>query len=137
VESESFGLFCPELANTLEGRQPSQTLKALGKVVGIKKRGEVRTKTAVRLVVEPADCRVLDGPIHPFDLAVGPGVIELGEAVVDAELGACQVKSVGSERLLSGEQLLDFSHIPAAFRRRELKAVVPSQREVMTERLLL
>ena len=30
------------------------------------------------------DGRVLDGAVHPFDLPVGPGMIDLGEAMLDA-----------------------------------------------------
>src|SRR4029453_12115042 len=41
VESESFGHFCPELANTLKGSQASETLKALREVVGIEERGKL------------------------------------------------------------------------------------------------
>jgi hypothetical protein len=35
AESESFGLLCPELANTLKGSQASETLEALREVVGV------------------------------------------------------------------------------------------------------
>src|SRR4029453_15050935 len=124
VESESFGHFCPELANTLKGSQASETLKALREVVGIEERGDMRAKAAVRLVVEPPDRRVLDGSIHSFDLAIRPGVVELGEAMVDAELGAGQIKGVGTEGLPVREQKLDLPNPPTALRWRELKPVV-------------
>ena len=44
--------------------------------------------------------------------------------MVDAVLGAGQVKGVGPEGLLTGEQLLNLPDPPAALRRRELKPVV-------------
>lgn len=39
---------------------------------------------AVAVVVEASDSSVLDGSVHPLDLAVGPRVVDLGEAVLDA-----------------------------------------------------
>jgi hypothetical protein len=72
AESESFRLLCPQLANTLKGSQASETLEALREVVGVEERGEMRAKAVVRFVVEPPDCGVLDGSVHPFDLTVRP-----------------------------------------------------------------
>jgi hypothetical protein len=127
VESESFGLFCPELTNPLEGRQASKALEALREVVRIEERGQMCAKATVRVVVEPPNRGVLDGSVHPFDLAVRPGVVELGEAMVDAKLGARQIKGVGSEGPPSRQQLLNVLDTPAALRRCELKPVVPSE----------
>ena len=39
----------------------------------------------VGLVVIPSDGRLLQRSVHPFDLAVGPGVVGPGETVLDAE----------------------------------------------------
>ena len=128
VESESFGLLCPELANSLEGSQTLETLQALGEVVGIEECGEMRAKAAMRLVVEASDGGVLDGSVHPFDLPVRPGMVELGEAMLDAELSAGQIKGVGTEGLAAREQLLNLADAPATLRRRELKAVVRQNR---------
>ncbi len=38
----------------------------------------------VVVVVEAFDSGFLDGPIHPLDLPVGPGMLDLGQAVSDA-----------------------------------------------------
>jgi hypothetical protein len=59
IESESFRLLCPELANALEGSQASKTLQALREVVSVEERGEMRAQAGMRLVVEPADRGVL------------------------------------------------------------------------------
>jgi hypothetical protein len=80
------------------------------------------------LVVEPTDGRVLDGPVHPFDLPVGPRVIELREAMLDAMLGAGEVERVGTEGAGSGEHLPNFLDAPAAMRRREVKSIVREHR---------
>jgi len=39
IESESFGLLCPELTNPLKGCEASKALKAFREVVRIEKRG--------------------------------------------------------------------------------------------------
>ena len=67
---------------------------------------------------------VLEGAVHPFDLAVGPRMIEFCEAMVDAVLGAGQVKRVGTKALMTGEQLLKLCDRPTTMWRGELKAVV-------------
>ena len=36
-------------------------------------------------VVITLHCSVLDGAIHAFDLAIGPGMIDLGQAMPDAQ----------------------------------------------------
>jgi hypothetical protein len=84
VEAESFGLLCPELADSLERSQASETLEALREVVGIKERGKMPAKTVMRLVVEAPHRGVLDGTVHPFDLPVRPGMVKLGEAMLNA-----------------------------------------------------
>jgi hypothetical protein len=40
------------------------------------------------VVVVAFDGRVLEGSVHPFDLTVGPGMVDLGEAVLDVVLAA-------------------------------------------------
>ena len=99
IQSESLGLLCPELTNPLERREPAKALEALRKVVRIEEGGQMRAKARMGGVEEPADGCVLDGAIHPFDLAVGPRMIEFREAMVDAVLGAGEVKGVGPKAL--------------------------------------
>ena len=98
IQSESLRLLCPELTDSLKGCEPTKTLEALGEVVGIEERRQMRAKALVGLVVEPSDGGVLDGAVHPFDLAIGPRMFEFREAMVDAVLGAREVKGVGAER---------------------------------------
>jgi hypothetical protein len=40
------------------------------------------------------DRRLLDGPVHPLDLAVGRQVLHLSQAVVDAVFAADSVENV-------------------------------------------
>jgi len=44
------------------------------------------------VVVEALDGGVLDGAVHPFDLAIGPGVLDLGQSMLDAVLSAAHVE---------------------------------------------
>ena len=124
VQSESLRLFCPELTDSFKRRESTKTLKALGEVVRIEEGGQMRAKTFVGRVEEPANGCVLDGAVHPFDLAIGPRMIEFREAMVDAVLRAGQVKGVGPKALMAGDQLLNLDDGPTAMRRRELKAIV-------------
>ena len=48
----------------------------------------------MRLVMVALDGRLLDGAVHPFDLAVRPRVTRLGEAVLDIEGGDDRTPSV-------------------------------------------
>src|SRR5215470_7540349 len=108
VESESSGLFCPELTDSFEGRQASKALEPLGEVVGIEERRQMRAQAVVRVVVEPPNRCLLDGPVHSFDLAVGPRVIEFCQAMVDAELRAGQVEGMGAKGPSVTQQLPNF-----------------------------
>lgn len=76
----------------------------------------VKAELLVTIVVEALDGRVLDGSVHPLDLAVGPGMIDAGEVVLDAVLGAAQVEHVG--------QVAGGGPVGVARRQAELDAVV-------------
>jgi hypothetical protein len=52
--------------------------------VGCDEVGQVRFELLVRAVEEAFDGDFLDGSVHPFDLAIGPGMIRLGEVVFDS-----------------------------------------------------
>ncbi len=49
------------------------------------------------LVVERLHGGVLDGPVHPFGLAVGPGMVRLDEPVLDAVLPTDAVEHVAAQ----------------------------------------
>ena len=48
----------------------------------------------VIVVVEALDGRFLDRAVHPLDLSVGPGMLDLGEPVLDAMFVADAVEDV-------------------------------------------
>ena len=95
IEGEAFGLFCPGGADGFVGCEASQGLEPPGKVVGRDEVGEMLPELIVAVVVVSSDGRFLDGPVHPLDLAVGPGVVDFREAMFDAVLPAAHPEHVG------------------------------------------
>ena len=59
----------------------------------------MRSKARMRGVEEPANGCLLDSAIHPFDLTVGPRMVEFREPMVDPVLGARVVKGVRPKAL--------------------------------------
>ena len=59
------------------------------------------------VVVVALDGGVLEGAVHPLDLAVRPGMARLGQAVLDVVLRAGELEGVGTEGLASRQRLLD------------------------------
>ena len=86
IEGEPFGLNCPPFADELVGRETSQALEPSTEVVGIHEIVEVTPELVMAVVVVTSDGSFLDRPVHPFDLAVGPGMVDPGAAVLDAIL---------------------------------------------------
>src|ERR1019366_5997439 len=101
IERESFGLFCPELADIFVRREPLEGLQALGEIVGTDEVSEMAAKLVVSLIVKTLDGRIFDSAVHPFDLTIGPRVPGLGETVIDVVAGAGYLESMGPEWLLS------------------------------------
>jgi hypothetical protein len=107
IEVESGGLFCPDLADVFVGREALQGLQPASEVEGVNEVAEVAAQLIVGLVVEALDRRLLDGPVHPLDLAVGPGVLWLGQAMIDVGLCAGQLEGMGPEQLATLDGQLD------------------------------
>lgn len=55
-----------------------------GKVISGYEVGEVRPDLVAALIVEAFDDRLLDGPVHPPNLAVRPATVRFGEPVLYA-----------------------------------------------------
>src|SRR5665213_213501 len=91
---ESFGFFCPHFADELVGGQALERLQASPIIVGVDEDREVSVELLVTVVVVAFDGGLLDGPVHPFDLTVGPGMLHLCEPVFDAVLAATHVEQV-------------------------------------------
>ena len=83
VKSKSVWVVGPEFADAFVGCEASKGLESPGKVVGCDEVRQVRFELFVRVIEEAFDGGFLDGPVHPFDLSVGPGMVGLGQTVVD------------------------------------------------------
>jgi len=112
IEGESFGLFCPDPADVFVRRETFKGLKPLGEVVGADEIGKMAAQLVVRFVVEALDGGILDGAAHPLDLAVGPGMLGLGQAMIDIVAGAGHVEGVSPEWFLSFDHGVDIGHSP-------------------------
>jgi hypothetical protein len=87
VERESFGLFCPELADVFVGREAFEGLETLSEVVGADEVGEMASEFIVCLIVEALDGCLFEGAVHALDLAIGPRMFGLGQSVLDTVAG--------------------------------------------------
>ncbi len=66
-------------------------------VVGIDKVAEVTVELAVAVVVVALDRCLLAGPVHSFDLTVGPRMVDFGKAMFDAILASAHVAHLRHE----------------------------------------
>ncbi len=80
----------------LVGRKAAQGLQPTGMVVGVDEQLEVRPELFVGLVVVALDRGILDGAVHPLDLTVGPRMVGLGQAMLDAVLVADAIEHVAA-----------------------------------------
>ena len=94
VDLEGCWVLGPGIADGLEWCSPSQRFEVVGEVVGRDKGQNVSFEALQGLIVEDLDGPVLDGPVHPLSLAVGPGMIGLGQLVRDPVLVADPVKDM-------------------------------------------
>lgn len=86
--------------------------------------GKVLAQLIMALIVEAPDGRILDGPVHPLDLAVGPRVPCLGRPVLDVVRGASIFEGMSPEAFAVCDGLLDQWHgRTAGAGRRELDAL--------------
>ena len=113
IEGEAVRLHCPELADVRVRRETFERLEALGEVVGGNEVPEVASKLVMGFVIEAFDRRILDRPVHAFDLAIGPRMLGLGEAMIDVGFGTGVFEGMGSEGFLACDQLFDLGCRPA------------------------
>lgn len=107
IEFEALWLFCPDRADVFVRCESFEGLESSGEVVGIDEVGEMLSEVFVGLVVEAFDSGFFEGSVHAFDLAVGPGMFRLGEAVVDIGFGAGELEGVSAEEFATFEGELD------------------------------
>ena len=94
IEPESLWLGGPGFADELVRREPAEDLQASSEVAGGEEVVQVDAQLLVVLVVVSAHCGALDRAVHALDVAVGPGVVHLGQPVPDAALAADAIEDV-------------------------------------------
>ena len=83
IERKSVWLDCPDFADVFEGRESFEGLQSSSIIVGVDEVVEMRSQLGMAVVMVSLDRRFLDCAVHPFDLAVGPGMLDLGQPVLD------------------------------------------------------
>ena len=76
------------------GCEASQGLQATPVVIGVYEDLKVLPQFGVGVVMVAFDGGLFDRSVHPLDLAIGPRVVRLGEAVLDAAFAADLVEAV-------------------------------------------
>jgi hypothetical protein len=97
VESESFRRGCPSFAEELVGGEAVKGLQPPGEVVGGDEVGEMPNELMMGFVMISLNGRVLDRPMHPLGLSVGPRMIRLGQPMLDRVLTTDVVERVAAE----------------------------------------
>ncbi len=82
------------LQDVFVGREAIEDLEPAGEVVGREEVAQVSAQLTVAVVMEAFYRCLLDCSVHPFDLTIGPGMVDLGEPVLDAVLVADAIKDV-------------------------------------------
>jgi hypothetical protein len=58
----------------------------------------------VAFVGEALDGGLLDGAVHPLDLAAGSGVTRYRQPMLDVEIGACRFEGMAEQRFFLDRQ---------------------------------
>src|SRR5215475_9717430 len=70
------------------------------------------SKLVMGFVVEALDGRILDGAVHPLDLAIGPGVLGLGQTMIDVVASARHLEGGSPEWLAALKHAFDIGDRP-------------------------
>jgi hypothetical protein len=77
VDFESARVFCPDAGGVFLGSEPAQGLQAATVIVGVDEALEMLPQFVVAALVVAFEGGVLDGAVHPLDLAIGPWVVRV------------------------------------------------------------
>ena len=116
VRGESFWFLCPYFADVFEGREALEGFEPPPIIMGVDEVVQVGVELLMAVVMIALDGGVLDRPVHAFHLAIGPGMSDLGETMLDPVFSAAHVEHMGDVR---GGRAVN-----VARRKRELDAIV-------------
>ncbi len=97
IEFEALGFFCPGGGDVFVGCETFEGLESSGEVVGVDEVGEVLPEVLVGFVIETLDGGLFESSVHALDLPVGPGMLGLGQAMIDVGFGAGEIEGMGAE----------------------------------------
>ena len=97
IECKSVWALGPDFAEVFVGREAMDSFESSGEVVGYDGVGQMPLKMIVGVIEEAFDGGFLDGSVHAFDLAVGPGMVRLGESMFDDVAAADSVEGMASK----------------------------------------
>lgn len=92
IEFESFWLGSPAFAGVFVGCEALQGLQPPSVIVGGDEVGKVSFELIVSIVMVALDGRFLDRAVHALDLAIGLGMLDLGQPMFDAIFLASHVE---------------------------------------------
>jgi hypothetical protein len=101
IDGKAFWFFLPALTDVFIRGKPSEGFEALGEIVGHPEGVEVLFEVLRRLVRAFFDRGFFEGAVYALDLAIGPGVIGVGEAVPHARLLADAVENMRAGILIA------------------------------------
>ncbi len=81
-------MLLPLLANVFIGRESLQRLQTFGKVVGHQESRQMLPELLMGIVVVTIDRRLFERAVHPLDLTIRPGMIGLGQAMLNPVFGS-------------------------------------------------
>ena len=84
IECEALRLIRSGFADGFVGREARQGFQPACEVVGRDEVSEMLAELVMGLIVVTIDGRFLDGSVCPLDPTVGPRVVGLGQAMLDA-----------------------------------------------------
>ena len=76
-------------------RETFECLQTKTIIIGVHEVFEVTCQLLVIVIVEPFNRRLLDCPVHPLALAVGPGMIRFCQTVLNPVFTAAHIEHVG------------------------------------------
>jgi len=107
---------CPYVTDVFEGCEAFESFEPPPIIIGVDEVVKVGVELPRALVMRACDGGILDRPVQAFHLAIGPGMLDLGAAVLNPVFLAAHVEQMGDVR--GGRA------IRVARRKRELDAVV-------------
>lgn len=110
IEGESFGFGSPAFTDELVGREALEGLQSSSEVVRLDEVLKMSPQLGVVIVMEALDGRVFDRAVQPLDLAVRPGVLRLGQPVLNVQLGTGVVEGMSAEEFALGDGFLDLGN---------------------------